>query len=516
MERAPRRADLRRTGGRAVAALLAAWLSGCAEAHPGAIAEGRATCGVEYSTAGTAYRIPDIEEAWFLRRVATCAQPVFWNSFDITRAGQPLYIAAITPKLKRFQDKLSFNAILYGPGVGASLPGVSEIPADLPAGVTVEESLGLSAGYLKPPSDLGSCAFVKTNNVMKNFAALIEGRCTEELYLEADYKDALQADTTGFSWWLYSFNHTAAQPGTYYVQSWLTDPETGAVAQGKYELTLGPWTWYGYADDNTQKAAQAQGTDCTCAVNALAYKEDPLLRLGQVPKALFIEELPGGSCAGSAPPASACVTQSRLAALSKDSSVEWAGAFDLKQGRTYQWTFRSYRYCCGKSAATQVCRDAFPDPGIDVFVTYLSTLFGGEASGALEGASSTADDALKAVGINTREVYQGETLTINAAGSTMGAGARAEHIAFSRPANATSTSVMLKPSSDGLVAIFSQVCLPALLFLFFSLSPLFSLLSLSLARSLSSLSLSLSLSVSPSLSLPLSPPLSAKRNSVYR
>ena len=336
---------MRTEGGCAVAALFAAWLSGCAEAHPGAIAEGRATCGNEYSGPGSAYRIPDVTEAWFLRRVATCAQPVFWNTFDITKEGQPLYIAAITPKLERFRDKLEFNAILYGPGVSASLPGLSEIPADLPGTIAEWQSVGVTAGYLKPPKDLGTCAFVKTNAVMKNFAELQEGRCTEELYLDGDYKDPLQADTTGFSWWLYSFNHTAAKPGTYYLQSWLTNPETGAVAQGKYELTLGPWTWSGYADDDTQKKAQGQGTSCTCAVNALAYKESPLERLGSVRQDLFPRELPEGTCSGSAPPASTCVTQSKQAALSTSSSVEWSGAFDLKGGRTYVWTFHSYRYC---------------------------------------------------------------------------------------------------------------------------------------------------------------------------
>ena len=82
---------MRNHAGLALSALLAAWLGGWAEAHPGAIADGRATCGVEYSTAQGAYRIPDIGEAWYLRRIATCEQPVFWTTFDIQEQGQELH-----------------------------------------------------------------------------------------------------------------------------------------------------------------------------------------------------------------------------------------------------------------------------------------------------------------------------------------------------------------------------------------------------------------------------------------
>jgi hypothetical protein len=439
---------MRNHAGLALSAMLAAWLGGWAEAHPGAIADGRAMCGKEYSTAQSAYRIPDIEEAWYLRRIATCEQPVFWTTFDIVEQGQQLYIATITPKLERFKDKLTFNAILYGPGVSVRLPGLSAVPKQLPAGVALAESLG-GAAYLKSPSDLSSCAFVDTNEVMKSYSDEIEGRCMEELWLDNDYKDGLQAGTWGYSWWLYSFNHAAALPGKYYLQSWLTDTSTGAVAQGKYEMTLGPWTWGRYANESTMSAAQEQGTNCACAVNALHYKESQLERLGQLNPALFLKELPGGSCAASPPPASTCVTQVKQAPLSADSSVEWSGVYDLKGGRTYKWTWNAHGYQHGNTY-----HDVYPDPGIDLFVTQLRSA----ADAHIKDAATAADAALKAVDPKTiKNVTQGETLSIHPAGAS---GASAEHILFSNPAKAKNTTVMLKPSADGLVAVFTQVLCP--------------------------------------------------------
>jgi hypothetical protein len=216
---------------------LLALLSG-ARAHPGAIAEGRATCGSEYSTPQTAYRIPDIKESWFLRRVATCEAPVFWTTFDVETEGQKLYIATITPELPRFKDKHVFNAILYGPGVGPSLDGLSDVPATLPPGVSLASGIG-DAAYMKSPADLTKCDFVDTNPVMEYYSDVIRERCMEKLTLDADYKDALQAGVTGFSWWIYSFNHKAGKPGRYYLQTWLSDASTGAVAQVCSSLCVG-------------------------------------------------------------------------------------------------------------------------------------------------------------------------------------------------------------------------------------------------------------------------------------
>ena len=54
---------------RALALLLV--LPVVVRSHPGAIAEGRASCGAEYGTASAAYSIPDVREAWLCSAFGT-------------------------------------------------------------------------------------------------------------------------------------------------------------------------------------------------------------------------------------------------------------------------------------------------------------------------------------------------------------------------------------------------------------------------------------------------------------
>eukprot|EP00529_Nitzschia_sp_RCC80_P016148 CAMPEP_0113444674 /NCGR_PEP_ID=MMETSP0014_2-20120614/2789_1 /TAXON_ID=2857 /ORGANISM="Nitzschia sp." /LENGTH=664 /DNA_ID=CAMNT_0000335695 /DNA_START=5 /DNA_END=1996 /DNA_ORIENTATION=+ /assembly_acc=CAM_ASM_000159 len=326
-------------------------------AHPGAVADGRASCGEEYSTTENAYTIPDIREAWYLRRLATCSNPVFWTKFEVVESGQPIYVAVISPELERFEDELQFNGILYGPGLspnGSNNNGMSPIPSTetIPPEVTVDEELAklgagyissparfdtcdfvdtnpvmksfsdlhndrcmeefdfpadfsddsskvrklgakLGAGYISSPARFDTCDFVDTNPVMKSFSDLHNNRCMEEFDFPADFSDALQQSTKVWSWWLYSFNHVAAEPGTYYLQTWLTTREDVVnnntttstqvlAAQGKYEMTLGPWTWVGTPSEAVLEQAQEQGTSCSCSVNALDYKEQYFDRLGDL------------------------------------------------------------------------------------------------------------------------------------------------------------------------------------------------------------------------------------------
>ena len=104
--------------------------------HPGGVANGRASCGIEYSKPDVAYKIPDVQEAWYLRRIATCESPVFWTQFEIKDVNQPLYVAVISPELERFTDQLKFHGILYGPGMTASEDnGFLPIPEELPPGI---------------------------------------------------------------------------------------------------------------------------------------------------------------------------------------------------------------------------------------------------------------------------------------------------------------------------------------------------------------------------------------------
>jgi hypothetical protein len=290
--------------------------------------------------------------------------------------GQPIYIASITPELDRFKDKLAFNGMLYGPGVSPEQPGLAAVPENLPVELDAALLGSMGSAYLRPPFNYDTCAFVDLNEVMKRFSDVLEGRCSEKLYVDADYKDRLRADTTSYSHWLYSFNHTAAKPGRYYLQTWLTDRATGALAQGKFEITLGPWIWYSYASKDMQSQVQSQGTGCVCAVNALAYSETNLDRLGELGSEVFVAELPGGVCDSPSPPASACSTQDRAPNLSNNSAVEWSGLFDLKGGSRYSWTFRAY-------ADGGIY--SYPDAGMNVFVA---------AATSTASASAAADAAL--------------------------------------------------------------------------------------------------------------------------
>jgi len=69
------------TGQRVLAPLLLAAMSAHVFAHPSAIGGGRGSCGAEYDTPDKAYYLPDISESWYLRRIATCDKPVFWQRF---------------------------------------------------------------------------------------------------------------------------------------------------------------------------------------------------------------------------------------------------------------------------------------------------------------------------------------------------------------------------------------------------------------------------------------------------
>merc|ERR1719329_328587 len=105
----------------------------------------------------------------------------------------------------------------------------------------------------------------------------------EDFSYDADYKDPMVAGGNFRSWWLYSRNQYAADPGDYYLASWLTARGAADVSTpvtGKYEITLGPWSWGGYADDATQNLTQSQVTTCTCAGNKMAYAEQELDRIG--------------------------------------------------------------------------------------------------------------------------------------------------------------------------------------------------------------------------------------------
>ena len=434
-------------------------------AHPGGVADGRASCGEEYSTADKAYTVPDIREAWYLRRLATCSNPVFWTEFEVVEQDQQIYIAVISPELERFEDQLQFNGILYGPGLspnGNNNNGLSPIPTDedIPPEVIVDEELAkLGAGYISSPARFDTCDFVDTNPVMRRFSDLHNGRCMEEFDFPADFSDALQQSTKVWSWWLYSFNHVAAEPGTYYLQTWLTTREDGnsnngttstqvLPAQGKYEMTLGPWTWVGTPSEAVLEQAQKQGTSCSCSVNALDYKEHYFDRLGDLDgEALSLAQLQGASCQDPSlleEPTSPCHTIPQRPYMSENSATEWSGSFLLEASRTYEWSFHSY------FQGMEEPLYGYPDPGMYVHVvspprttTAEQELLDASADQTLTASVESENDSPIFV------VSEGEALNCTNT-------SQPQFIRFTETSLANSTTILLQPTITGTYLFYTQ------------------------------------------------------------
>ena len=249
-------------------------------AHPGGFSDGRASCGSEYSTARTAFDVVDVAEAWYVRRAATCDFPYFWTTFETTKERQRVYVAANVPEIARFSDKLQYNGILFGPGLDLGSESIVRVPKGIAYPVSYRSSTrgsggvsggsggssggsggsggssggsgvsggsgGSSAGSkltrparsgktvrlralaTTPPATYADCRFVD-NDVMSQYCAPKDGRCTETITLDADYKDALVAGLEYSSEWLYSGDYRMADIGRYWLLSWLTDRATGAV-----------------------------------------------------------------------------------------------------------------------------------------------------------------------------------------------------------------------------------------------------------------------------------------------
>ena len=331
-------------------------------AHPGGFTQGRASCGSEYSTLNQAFEIFDIAEAWYVRRLSTCSSPYLWTTFETTTKNQEVYVAANIPEIARFNDNLKFNGILFGPGL---IPTTSEIavPKDIKYPVLFNGQKITQKTLTNVDIAYNNCDFV-TNVVMKQYAKIKNGRCTETIRLDADYKDALVADVEYSSEWLYSVDHTLNDVGRYWILTWLTDRSTGKLSNGKYDVTLAPWTWSKYADADTQKKVQAQATTCQCSFNALEWREATLSRLSNVPEKALIQALPKTICSTSSSlESSTCHGAIAKNKLSTDTEIEWSGKFKLVPGSKYTWNFYASTGCVNKK-----CTTSYPDPAIEVLV----------------------------------------------------------------------------------------------------------------------------------------------------
>jgi hypothetical protein len=356
--------------------------------HPGGFSGGRASCGTEYSTLKNAFEIADIKEAWYVRRIATCDSPYLWTTFEVADNKQKIYIAANIPEIARFNDNLAFNGILFGPGLAETGE-----PIAVPKGLDYPTSFNkikYSQRTLIQPKKYSTCDFLKSNVVMSQYAKVKDGRCTETIELDADYKDPLVAGIEYSAEWLYSVNHEAAKPGRYFLLTWLTDRSTNDVANGKYDLTLGPWTWSRYADDKTQKKMQSQGSTCQCAFNALEWRENSLNRLSDFPKNALIQALPKmKSCSSEG--TSVCVSANDKDKLSSNTEIEWSGQFELMADSTYHWNFYAPTGC-----KNSVCTTEYPDPAIEILFSSLNAL-----GDSIETAEKAADKILKDTASNS-------------------------------------------------------------------------------------------------------------------
>jgi len=155
--------------------------------------------------------------------------------------------------------------------------------------------------------------------------------------------------------------------------SWLTD-RSGKMTQGKYEITLGPWTWYGYADSATQAQAHKQASTCTCATNAVSYAEQHLDRLGSPPEAMWEAELPSVLCEDEQG-SSTCTAAAVVPLLDE---VEWSASWTLGPG-VYNWTF----YAFGSPYE-------YPDRNMSILATACSSGLDGVTSVSLGSAASSA------------------------------------------------------------------------------------------------------------------------------
>ena len=103
------------------------------------------------------------------------------------------------------------------------------------------------------------------------------------------------------SWWLYSFDHKFFNPGEYRMVSWVESRENPAVlVRGRYEITVAPHIWYGYAPDEMMQSAHEQISTCTCGSNYPMYNEQATTRVGwsaSDARAMFPQEIQYEECA---------------------------------------------------------------------------------------------------------------------------------------------------------------------------------------------------------------------------
>jgi hypothetical protein len=169
---------------------------------------------------------------------------------------------------------------------------------------------------------------------------------------------------------------------------------------GKYEMTMGPYIWYGYADAATTAQTQEQGTTCTCGYNLVDFTEQNLDKVGIGQDLLDYrlqpercKSLAGGtenSLSGGG--ANTCRAGGLKTQLSSDTEIEWAARFDLAPGK-YTWSFKPF--------GAKDVGFSYPDKAMTLYIM---------ASASLDDAEQKADATLKSS--DHVIVNQGEELSL--------------------------------------------------------------------------------------------------------
>jgi len=344
----------------AAAVVVVARLS---RAHPSGLADGRASCGAEYHTSTNAYTIYALQESWYLRRIQTCETPLFWSRFTTTKPNQKITMTAVMPQIDRFPANTRLRGIIFG-HARSKLPVLTtDRQARLPK--PLQDDLPSLNAYELPvlTSQEDICAQVDKHMVMGQYNEMKDGKCVEHMAMDETYENAKMAGVTFEHYWLYGAAdlYKAGKPadgkglfevpGEFYMVTWLESAE-GELVTGKYEITIAPHIWFGYADKETTAVQHAQISTCTCGNNYPMFTEQALDRVGFAPAEAtqFADELPYEVCTDSHDHDHDHTHDDDDADHTHSNSFEWGAIFDLGDSGPYTWTF-TRKAATGGSAA---------------------------------------------------------------------------------------------------------------------------------------------------------------------
>lgn len=150
------------------------------------------------------------------------------------------------------------------------------------------------------------------------------------------------------------------------LHSWIEARDSpGTLVSGRYEITIAPHIWYGYAPDEMMRSAHDQISTCTCGANYPLYNEQATTRVGwsaDDAKVLFENEITYGECSATGPTDDDGTQVKCFAStpsVDTNAILEWGGRWSLAKG-SYTWTLRA--------EGNDVDGLEYHEPKMDVFV----------------------------------------------------------------------------------------------------------------------------------------------------